>query len=373
MRPNLNLPLLLIIIFALVSGIILRVASFRWNYRIQGDVNLFALSAREFVLHNRLYYPMKYDYGNVTRYAELQSPASQHPPLWPFMAGLLAKLLSTNETFFTLKLLSEFTGLLLIAVVAYFGIRAGRVIEALFSIAGIAVSPILIDYSANGSMYILSALLIILTVILLRYFDHQNLWHYVTAGVLCGVGLEVHSALVSLILAFFLFGFWERSNLRWSGVSIYVLAALLTVTPWLAWNWINLGKLCYTSSPGYLLQKLGLVNIGLNNGGITEVMTGVLDKNTLKLYVYLFFAGVVGFLNGYITEIGPFCLFLAMVGFSQLISSRRRDLSVVLPYVAYIFVIFLWASYKYRFLVPALPAAYLASSIGFVTLYNHWC
>ncbi len=46
--------LLIIALIALVTGIILRIASFGWNDRLQGDVNLFALTAREFVFHKRL-------------------------------------------------------------------------------------------------------------------------------------------------------------------------------------------------------------------------------------------------------------------------------------------------------------------------------
>lgn len=99
MNSYLSKVLLIISFFALVIGSTVRIASFNWNDRLQGDVNLFALTAREFVIHSRLYYPMKFEYSDNVKYQVLQSPASQHPPLWPFMCGLLGKVLHTDDTF----------------------------------------------------------------------------------------------------------------------------------------------------------------------------------------------------------------------------------------------------------------------------------
>jgi len=74
-------------IAALAIG--LRVASLGWNDRLQGDVNLFALTAREVARNGRLVYPMRYEYSDRVPYLSFETPATQHPPLWPFSAGLL--------------------------------------------------------------------------------------------------------------------------------------------------------------------------------------------------------------------------------------------------------------------------------------------
>ncbi|MDH4209458.1 MAG: hypothetical protein OEV76_11335, partial [Anaerolineae bacterium] len=84
--------ILIITFCALVAGSALRIASFHWNDRLQGDVNLFALAAREFVNHSRLYYPMKIEYSDQVEYRALQAPADYHPPLWSFVGGLLGKI-----------------------------------------------------------------------------------------------------------------------------------------------------------------------------------------------------------------------------------------------------------------------------------------
>lgn len=142
--------LLIITFLALAVGSYLRIASFHWNDRLQGDVNLFALTAREFVNHNRLYYPMKYEYTDHVEYQSLQSPASQHPLLWPFVCGLLGKAFHTDDTFLILKVMCEIAGAFLIAVLAYIGIRADWPNEALVAICCVALSPMLVDFSANG-------------------------------------------------------------------------------------------------------------------------------------------------------------------------------------------------------------------------------
>ena len=58
---------------AIVLGILLRVASIWWNDRLLGDVNLFALTAREYAESGELNYPMKYDFSEKTSGGSLES------------------------------------------------------------------------------------------------------------------------------------------------------------------------------------------------------------------------------------------------------------------------------------------------------------
>jgi len=97
------------LVFAL--AICLRVVSLGWNDRLQGDVNLFALSARELASTGSLAYPMRYDYSARVDYHTLTTPASQHPPVWAFATAVLARVLRTEDTFGVLKGLSFLCGL----------------------------------------------------------------------------------------------------------------------------------------------------------------------------------------------------------------------------------------------------------------------
>jgi len=101
---------------AIVFGILLRIASICWNDRLLGDVNLFALTAREYAESGELNYPMKYDFSEKTSWGSLKSPQSQHPPLWSFVAGSLADILGTKNTYGILQVMSLFAQILLLYI-----------------------------------------------------------------------------------------------------------------------------------------------------------------------------------------------------------------------------------------------------------------
>jgi hypothetical protein len=361
----------IVALLAVLVGIILRIASFGWNDRLHGDVNLFALTAREFAQSGDFYYPIKYEYSDFTEYRVLRSPASQHPPLWPYVAGLLAKLFSIQDTFSVLKAISEVVGVLLLVGVVCFGVYAKRLEEALVSVSGLALSPLLVDFSANGSLYILLALLMILVTFLIKAFDCKKIDHYALAGLLCGVGLQVHSAMVVLPLCFFALGFSKLVQIKWHGAITFVAVGLLTVTPWMVWNYYHFGRPFYSYSMYHLLRKLGVAHTGVYDGIVTTRITGSVDRQVLGLYISLFFKNAAAFVRQYLLEIGPFCLALAVIGLIQVFkSSKRFFFALVFPSFLYVMIIFLWATYRYRFLVPALPVAYMAASVGFVELYR---
>jgi hypothetical protein len=362
--------LLIITFFALVVGSYLRIASFHWNDRLQGDVNLFALTAREFVTHSRLYYPMKYEYSDNVKYQALQSPASQHPPLWPFVSGSLGKIFHTDDTFFILKVMCEIAGILLILIIAYVGIHTGWLNEALVATCYVALSPMLVDFSANGSSYILSAIMIILAIILLEHFRYQRITDYILAGILCGISLQVHGMMISIPIAFFVFWLWEYSRLRWQGVLAFVLAGFLVLTLWMSWNLRHFGKPFYSYSTYFLLSKLGLTETGIYGDVIAIRITRSVDIALQKRYISLVAENSLVFLRSYGLEIGPFCLILALAGcFALFQSDQRKGIALVLTSALYTAIIFLWPAFKYRFLVPVLPATYMAAAFGFMKLY----
>lgn len=363
--------LLIITLFALVAGSILRIASFNWNDRLQGDVNLFALTAREFITHSRLYYPMKFEYSDNVKYQVLQSPASQHPLLWPFVCGLLGKVFHTDDTFFILKVMCEIAGIFLTVIIAYVGMRTGWPNEALVAACFVALSPMLVDFSANGSSYILSAIMIVLAVILLEHFRYQRITDYILAGILCGISLQVHSAMICIPVAFFVFWLWEYAQLRWQGVLAFVLVGLLVLTPWISWNLHHFEKPFYSYSTYFFLRELGLTRTDIYDDVITTRIIGSMDIGLLKRYISLVTESSLKFLHSFTLEIGPFCLILALVGcFALFQSDKRRGIALVLTFALYTTTIFLWPVFKYRFLAPVLPAIHMVAAFGFTKLYD---
>jgi hypothetical protein len=70
-------------------------------------------------------------------------------------------------------------------------------------------------------------------------------------------------------------------------------------------------------------------------------------------------------------EIGLFSLILVAIGIAGLYRRDKRLLvALVLTYGLYTITVFLWATLKYRFLVPLLPAVYIIAAFGFVELHN---
>ena len=357
---------------ALGGGVVLRMMSFGWNGRLHGDVNLFALTAREFVRNGRLFYPMKYEYSDLVAYQALQTPASQHPPLWPFAAGVLGKLFGTQDTYTILKLLCVGVGIAMLGMVIFYGWHSKQFVPMLAAAAGMALSPLLIDFSANGSSYILSALIVLLVVFLLQQFDYQNVWHYMGAGVVCGVGYQVHSALLLLPLAFICFWLWDIRKLMWRGVFWAAGAGVVTLLPWLVWNWGHFKRPFYSYSSYYILRKLNIAHTGLFDNVITTRVTGEFGRDVFNLYMTLVRDNGDKFFEIYYAETGPIILGLAAIGLVYLVWKDRRQLmTLFLPYLFYVLMIILWATYKYRFLVPAIPAAYLLAGIGISVLIKN--
>ena len=130
----------------------------------------------------------------------------------------------------------------------------------------------------------------------------------------------------------------------------------------------------YSYSTYFLLGKLGLADTGIYDDVITTRMTGSVDGSVLKAYVDRVLVTAGGFGVEYWHVVGPFCLALATIGCVGIFRrSRREGLAFALPFLAYTIIVILWATFKYRFLVPALLAAYIAAAVGFVKLWegNH--
>ena len=173
----------------LLVGAVLRVWSFEWNDRVQGDIGLFALAAREFADSGQMEYPIKYEFSDRADYCSPRSVVSQHPPLFPWAAGLFARVTPGDETFFWLKILSELGAILLLGWLALRALRSPGA-GTLVPLGLVVLSPALVDFSANGSPYVWSGLLLLLAASLIGRVPRGRIGDYVLAGALSGLGLN---------------------------------------------------------------------------------------------------------------------------------------------------------------------------------------
>ncbi len=366
--------LIVILCLLLLAGVALRAASFAWNTRLQGDVSLFALTAREYVQHDRLFYPLKWEFSDHVAYRTLASPASQHPLPWPFAAGLLGKIFGTEDTFSLLKLLGEVTGIGLLVLVAFAGWRRRAWSATLAGVAFLAFSPVLVDFSANGSSYILSATLLVLATLLMTRFRMGRLPDYALAGLLCGVALQVHSVMLLLPIAFLLFWLSDGANhdlrrLLWKGIIVATASGLATLIPWMLWNYHYFHTPFYSYSTYFFLKQFGLAKTAIFDGVVTTRVVRSPDILFFGSYLRTMGAIVRDFALNTLTETGPFCLALLVAGWIDLFRNQRRTaLAFFLPFLFYTLTVCLWATARDRFVVPIIPLTYLVAAVGFAFL-----
>ena len=144
-----------ILILLTVVGGLWRLASFRFNVWPHGDVVIDAAISESVAWHGQLLVPfVDVRYYPIERFG-FGYPLDQHPPLWPLLGVPLVWL--TGDGYVALKLVSLAIGVALIPL-AYVALRrhigAG---PALFASALTAGSFPLVDFSGNGSLWVLLA------------------------------------------------------------------------------------------------------------------------------------------------------------------------------------------------------------------------
>jgi hypothetical protein len=359
----------------LTAGILFRIWSFQQNTRLYGDVNLFALTARQLALHGRLTYPMKYDYTSQALYLTLESPASQHPPLWPLFGAILARLWGTPDTYLMLKLLTFLTGFCL--WILFLPKPESISFIKLLPFGLIAISPWLVDFSTNGSPYIFISLILLLA----EWFWRSKLFTCKSAllgfGAFCALAILTHYNLILLPLSFVIGiltqeGISTRKKVLHLGV--FLTALLFFISPWLVWNWNTFGQWFHSPSSVYILEQLGMAHIELAQGEVVWTVEALPIVSIFQRYSLLLaksaWAGGRQFI-AMLTPLGFICLLAALALRWRKKQSRLSMIGIMgglkiltSPMILYLLTIVLWATAKTRFLIPLLPVSYLLIEEG---------
>lgn len=349
----------------LVVAVALRVWSFQWNDRLQGDVNLFALTARSFVQSGSLSYPMKYEFSDRVDYCAERSAASQHPPLFPLIAGLAGTAFETDDTYPLLKLLSELGGLAVLALVATFSAEPG----GLVALALVATSPMLVDFSGNGSPYAWSGFLLLLSTILVGRLRAARVRDAVLAGCIAGIAPQIHSALLAVPASFIVLWLAKgRQNTLRSWLA-FVGGAAVVAAPWLLWNQHHFGSPLYSYSPHHLWTDLGAAQEGIYGDTVTWRWVATDWVQVVWNVLRTTFWSALDLLRGLLRDGGPGALALATVALVAVpVTVGRRGLELALPVLFYLALV-LPFQFRDRFVVPLLPVFYVLVGQG---LTNAW-
>lgn len=353
------------------SGILLRVWSVGYNDRIQGDVNLMTLTAEEVYRSGRVHYPIKYDFSSLTTFGEFKDPATQHPPLWPLLGTALRLITPAGESYLALQSLSFLAG---VAVWLIASLRLAPLLSNEASLGPVIIlaglSPLLVDFSGNGSPYIAAALVLVFFTELLLRQDLGQARFGLIAGILSGTGAVLHGALSLLPLAFLAAALSDAKRRKVLVSAAFLFGWLILLLPYITWTYFETGRLFYSYSSYHVLGKLGLLSTVVSQDRVVlETNLDQLSFSVLVTYLGLVGKGALSGLLSLGRELGPFGLVLLLAGAYGLRQRSKRVVwLVLLPIVAYTAAPLLWAGFKYRFLVPLFPVVLVICGVGYGTL-----
>lgn len=389
MSPAGRDPARLILIGLLLLALLPRLAAVSFNAWPHGDVLLDAAVADSLVERGELEVPLvDIRFYPVGRFG-FGYPPDQHPPLWPLLGAALR--LAWPDSYEALKLLSLIFGLLLILAVYRCGRDLFGTAPALFAAATCAVSYLLIDFSGNGSLWSLLALLYVVFAWRAGCCPWSGWRESIVLGLIMGAAYLTNYPAVVLPVTLVLLVVLARRgptspDATWpdssppgqpaialapsaaSAVRTLAVAAAL-VLPWLIFNLATFGNPVW-SQP--LARQLG--------GGDKQVEVVIQDGEVVKRYLppadplgerlrttasNLY--GNVGFVVRQSFVLAPFLGGFALVGLVVLglalyrgTAGRRAPL--VLLTLAHLALILLWPTTKFRYLVPLFPLLVLIGS-----------
>lgn len=372
-----NRALAVLVVIAVILGVALRFQAVEANEHPHGDVHLDALTLDH--LHGAdggLVTPIvrAADYRTSNLLASLNGyPADQHPPLALFFASAFA--LGAGDAYSALRHGSLVAGLLLILAV---WLLARRVVfeHAGFAAAATAGSFVLADFSGNGAVYTLHALLCVLAIFLLR--QRSALSSALSGGVLGLAYLSNYQALVFLPAAALAIAIAEGRQV-FSRAGLARLFALgvgfaVIVAPWWIRNHEVFGDATYSVNPFYVKYRLG--------GVLRLVDEPAAGAAGLLLTVdWPSFSEMLGPLRSNLIVNARFVIsqapwWLAALPFAAgalVLALRRRandepgDARVpalALFALAHLAIMLLWPACKFRYFVPLAPLVALLAAIG---------
>jgi hypothetical protein len=343
--------------------------SVHWNQRLQGDVNQFALTARQFYRESRLEYPAKIDFFGSAPYESLKSQAAQHPPLFPFLGGVVAKLTRNPDTFLVLRYISFVVGLVVPGLVAVLARDATPPASIPVALVLALFMPIMVDYSGNGSPYILLAAILAGVTLLLVNFDPERRGHYVLLGILLALGFMVHGASNLAVPGIVWFLGLKARSLRIRYITMLCAACLLTLAPMMIWNMSYRGVPIYSTSTAWIRLMLGTIEVGIRDGIITSYPSTRTLPTLLKSYVRGQWPMVQEYLAMLAFSIGPGMLLLAVIGLKRLLDEGTIPLVTLFgPAGSYLVLICFLPQPRTRYILPVLPILCVLAAVGYQAL-----
>ena len=344
---------------------VLRVFSFNWNYIPHGDVDTDVQVAQwlatigEFMIDPEAETIM---IGQVPYdVSELGGERSiQHPPLWALLgAGTMHFLglpLNADGAYFAYRLLSLLSGavaLLLSFVVTRRFVDA----QAAWIVTGLlAVSWLMIDYSGNGSFYMLQTVLYLLWLMIVSAkmtSDRKAL----ALGVVCGSAYMLSYQCIFLIGASVIALFVEhrKSLLNVArGSAIVIAVTVIIALPWLIRSYFLFGDPLFghtVNTVGYLYEKAGI-----QTETVATTFSGMVQVVNFSLHHWLI--NNLYYIARKLFMLAPVVFIFFAYALVEYMFDRKRFrkmLPILLLLTLHMAISAAWPITKFRFFVPMLP------------------
>lgn len=367
-----------LLIAAMVIGLVLRLASMEANIDFpHGDVNLDAATAKSLASGRGFWTP--WEEGTAFRPDEIGlatetfgHPADQHGPLWPLLGAPLSWLTGGNAVL-ALQIASLLAGMALIPLVFKAIVNINER-AAVWSAWTVAVLLPLVDYSANGSLYIAQTAGIFALIAFSRELEKAR--EALIAGAILGLLFLLNYQCIVIIPAFVgavIFARGIRGALR--PVAIAAVACLLVTIPWFIRNQIVFGSPFYNTNFEFVVHQLtsstGLSKHAVDTSGERVLLTSTATAADL-------WEGVKAWAPDnalhWIVTIHlalPLLTLFALGGFARLLTIRRDGARtfaggmIVFSFIALFIISSLWPTPKARYLVPLIA---LAGAAGMLEL-----
>ena len=255
----------LVLLGLTLAGAVWRLAAFAFNVWPHGDVVLDAAIAESVARDGRLLVPMvDVRYYPIDRFG-FGYPPDQHPPLWPLLGALLVPLV--GDGYAALKLVSLLVGVALVPL-TYAALR--RVVgqgPAMLAAILVAGSYPLVDFSGNGSLWVLLAAWYLAWLWALPADGHQKRpsppdplsrarergkgvrasGRWALVGLVMGLAYLTNYPAITLVAALGVTHVVRtgRAAVRpaaLAGPALALGVMLLTISPWLAFTWTTFGS-----------------------------------------------------------------------------------------------------------------------------------
>ncbi len=359
-----------ILIGILIVALVPRLFSVHWNSIPHGDVEVDVQASASFLRDGTFTLPPSDEIPSSD--APLSASTThliQHPPLWPLLGAVLTRGMglspSPQNIFFAFKILSLFSGLVLILLAERVGRKLISETAGLVMAGWIAVSTIMIDFSGNGSFYSLHAALYLLWILIA--FRRDDWMRAISLGVVTGVAYMINFQSILLLPASVIVLLWKRKE-SWSQRIGYAAVATGIVVaialPWCIRNAVLFGDPFYSHYANniYVFIKSG-VPLSTKNGQPYYDLQ-------LSNWLDILFNGVIRvwlpnnlyYIARKLFILAPIAFFLFSFAWIDYLFSKERIRKIaplLLLLILHLLISSAWPVTKFRYFVPMLPLVFL--------------